>query len=49
MERRHFDGGTSMLKARAVLMLCVSLIAYVPAKAQDQDVNARIRKEEADN
>lgn len=38
-----------MLKARAILMLSVSLIAYAPVKAQDPDINARIRKEEADN
>src|ERR1700738_3447478 len=45
----QFDGGTSMLKARAILMLCVSLIACAPVTAQDPDINARIRKEETDN
>ena len=38
-----------MLKTRAILMLCVSLIACAPVRAQDPDINAKIRKEETDN
>jgi carboxypeptidase Q len=49
VEFTRFDRGTSMLKTRAILMVCLSLIAYAPAKAQDPDINARIRKEETDS
>jgi carboxypeptidase Q len=40
-----------MLRNRAVLMLCVSLLGYAPVFAQDPaaDINAKIRKEEGDN
>jgi carboxypeptidase Q len=39
-----------MLRTRALFMLCVSLLSYAPALAQDAaDINAKIRKEETDN
>ncbi len=39
-----------MLRSRALVMLCVSLIGYAPVFAQEPgDINAKIRKEETEN
>lgn len=39
-----------MIKALALLLLCISLLSPLPAFAQDAgDINAKIRKEEKDN